>query len=164
MQAMDVVLDLVRRAVIEVRLDGTIWRLRNLNTTPLPAPRRMETRSSNGYLIVKVEVARKQHAVTAHRLVWTSMHGPIPDGLEPNHRDGNKANNAPENLELVTRSENIKHAWATGLRVRSNRAAEIRKEALALRAQGLSLAKVGENLGVSETTVFRAMRLTSALS
>ena len=56
-----------------------------------------------------------------HRLLAGTFH-PIPDRLggvkklDVNHIDGNKHNNALDNLEWVTRSENCLHAYATGLR------------------------------------------------
>ncbi len=38
-----------------------------------------------------------------------------------NHKDGRKYNCRASNLEWVTHSENIKHAWATGLMPRNRR-------------------------------------------
>lgn len=53
---------------------------------------------------------------TAHRLVWEALHGPIDAGKSINHRDGVKTNNRPDNLEQATPSEQIRHAYAIGLR------------------------------------------------
>lgn len=39
-----------------------------------------------------------------------------PSSLEVNHIDGNKQNNHISNLEFVTKSENMIHAYKTGLR------------------------------------------------
>ena len=54
-----------------------------------------------------------------HRFICTAFH-PLPadaDVLkyEPNHIDGNKLNNRADNLEWMTRSRNVLHAFETGL-------------------------------------------------
>lgn len=45
-----------------------------------------------------------------HRMVWMKANGAIPEGYEVNHKNGDKSDNRLENLELVTRAENINHA------------------------------------------------------
>lgn len=45
-----------------------------------------------------------------HRLVAAAFIGPCPSGHEVNHKDKNRKNPRPTNLEYVTRSQNIRHA------------------------------------------------------
>jgi hypothetical protein len=40
-----------------------------------------------------------------HRVVWENEVGKIPAGMDIHHMDGNKANNAIENLQLLTKAE-----------------------------------------------------------
>ena len=47
--------------------------------------------------------------------MWAAHVGRIPEGLQINHKNGVKADNQLENLELVTRSENMLHASRLGL-------------------------------------------------
>ena len=47
---------------------------------------------------------------SVHRLVVKAFISDIPDGMEVNHKDGNKQNNKVENLEIVTHKENMVHS------------------------------------------------------
>jgi hypothetical protein len=49
--------------------------------------------------------------VFGHQLVLEAFVGPRPPGQEVNHKDGNPSNNRLENLEYVTKSENITHSY-----------------------------------------------------
>lgn len=51
-----------------------------------------------------------------HRLVMAAFIGALPEGMQVNHKDGDKENNSLENLEYVTAAENTHHACETGLR------------------------------------------------
>lgn len=42
----------------------------------------------------------------AHRIIWVKFHGSIPEGMEIDHRDGDRDNNRIDNLRLSTRSKN----------------------------------------------------------
>lgn len=43
------------------------------------------------------------------RLVWFAVNGPIPEGMEINHKNHDRADDRIENLELVTRAENNRY-------------------------------------------------------
>lgn len=164
MKAIEAALKLIEMGVIEVREDGSVWKLRNLNTTPLPQPRRLETRAKNGYLAVRVNLERKAYMLWAHRLVWTVHRGPIPSGLEINHKDGDPQNNALENLEVVSPSQNMLHSYRElGRKLPKSIPrpilADVAPLAKALRRQGKSFAQIAKELRVSQTTAFRASRL-----
>ena len=73
-----------------------------------------------GYLCVTILNKKGRMKFLVHRLVAQAF---IPNpGNKPcvNHLDGNKSNNDISNLEWVTYSENIAHAYRTGIRVTSD--------------------------------------------
>ena len=100
---------------------------------------RKTTVSKNGY--ERVGFRGGQETVFVHRLVARAFCDECADGLEINHKDGDKLNNTASNLEWVTKSENIKHAYRTGLKVHSRANMIIQDEDL---PQLLSRVKSGE--------------------
>ena len=72
-------------------------------------------KNNTGYTIVRLTKNNKLKTPLVHRLVAQAFI-PNPDNKpQVNHKNGNKADNTVENLEWVTRSENQKHAYETGL-------------------------------------------------
>lgn len=50
----------------------------------------------------------RSFADSLHRAIWKHHYGPIPDGHDVHHIDGDYNNNVPENLAIITRSEHAK--------------------------------------------------------
>lgn len=75
-------------------------------------------RKANGYLFIQLynEGASKNFYI--HRLVATTFITNPSKMSDVNHKDGNKENNKVENLEWVSHSYNLKHAYDTGLKAR----------------------------------------------
>lgn len=71
--------------------------------------------SRNGYLYINLKSNGVHKRCLIHRLV-AILFIPNPDNKpQVNHIDGNKQNNRVDNLEWVTGSENITHAYELGL-------------------------------------------------
>lgn len=75
---------------------------------------------TTGYLYVTIFATDYSYytRIAVHRLVaFAWLPDPISDKhVWVNHKDGNKANNHASNLEWTTISQNIKHAYDTGLK------------------------------------------------
>lgn len=77
---------------------------------------------SGGYAQVCLFDAGKSRRVLVHALVAAAFLGPRPsDRHQINHRNGNKGDNRLENLEYLTRRQNLRHAIAAGLWPRGQR-------------------------------------------
>ena len=72
--------------------------------------------NGNGYKQVQIMRKGKRYTRYVHRLV-AECFIPNPDNLpEINHKDGDKNNNSVDNLEWCNHSENLIHAYKTGLK------------------------------------------------
>jgi len=123
-----------------------------------PRGKPITKRLRDGYVVV---FDRGVFVGMAHRLIWEHVYGQIPLGLQVNHINGVKWDNRIENLELVTPSENLKHAYRLGLASasgeRNGRAKLTAEKARQIRESCLSSKKLAKQFSVSVRTV-RAVR------
>ena len=109
----------------------------------------------DGYIFVTIE--GKQRPV--HRFVAEYFIDNPENKPEVNHKDGNKQNNQVNNLEWVTRSENMQHAVDNHLQPKAvgtytgKFTAEERNEIKALWDSGESRRSLAEKYGVSHTCI-----------
>lgn len=128
----------------EIREDGTIDRYLGVH-------------KSTGYYRVHYE--GKEYLF--HRLVALKFLGES-NGLHVNHKDGNKLNNHPDNLEYVTRAENAAHAHRTGLIQASGegngRAKLTWDKVREIRNSNLSYKELASKYKISKSTVYDILR------
>lgn len=153
---------------------GDIWRhveFQGGTTSPTMRwvnPRRAETSSAGmaSYLRIMFWTPDGRRKVSAHRVVWIyTNRAVIPPGMEINHIDGNKQNLMPENLELVTRKQNVEHSFRSlprkkkaqhgtqnaGALLTDDQVIEIRA---LWAARAMTQRAIGQRFGVKQTTVY----------
>lgn len=70
----------------------------------------------NAYLNVHLSKNSRSRPMRVHRLVAMAFLGPAPEGKpQVNHKNGNKTDNRPENLEWCSAKEDAEHRVRMGL-------------------------------------------------
>lgn len=153
---------LVHAGDFEIDEQGRIWRRA---VRGRPVARRRGEHDTGTYLMVRAMTGGARVQCMAHRLVWQFLHGDIPDGMVINHRNGMKTDNRPANLEVVSYSDNLRHAHALGLidqtgifnpaaKLTDDQVREIRRR----RCAGEELLPLAHEFGVSFQYVSRLVR------
>jgi NUMOD4 motif/HNH endonuclease len=118
-------------------------------------------RKTRGYNYVVLDVKdgefRFRRNIPVHRLVAQEFCDNRLSRKEVNHKDGNKLNNHFQNLEWVSRSENIKHAISLGLVTAPTPRRKFTDEQIIevfnLRRQDLMHKEIAQRLGMGISTV-----------
>jgi hypothetical protein len=119
------------------------------------------TNTSTGYANVRIRKLGKTHGINVHKLVSRAFLGPMPEGMQVRHLDGQKMNNHFLNLAYGTGLENAQDTVSHG-RSRygaKNRHAKINFESAQqirqLVKSGSKVRSVAGMFDLSESTVFR---------
>lgn len=168
-----ILIGLVRNGQWKIDEQGRIWRtfirkgLKAGGSHLVPcAPRRVEKRTPQGYLMVRAMIDGERIHAMAHRLVWQHINGDIIPGHEINHDNGLKDDNRPANLLCGTGGDNAKHAHAFGLcdqfgqknpsvKLTDNQVAQIR---LAYERGGYTQAQLAKRFNVSHQAVSKIVK------
>ena len=120
-----------------------------------------------GYAYVHLWANGTRHACRRSRLVYAAWRGPIPEGYEVNHDNGERHDDAPHNLSLMTGSQNVLHAYQVLGREPAtrgeacHRAKLTRDRVLEIRARyaggGVTQAELGAWYGVTDSVVSRVV-------
>lgn len=126
----------------------------------------------SGYQRTMIKVNGKSKTISFHREILKSFKPhPLQDKLECNHIDGNKLNNNIDNLEWVTKRQNIKHSFELGLQenfIKKSRLQNIKKRKLTKdqitwariekQITGCSYLELSKKLKVAKKTLICAMK------
>ena len=118
-----------------------------------------ERLGTNGYPMACLCMEGKDYYRIVHRLVAQAFIPNPENKPEVNHKDGVKTNNNVENLEWVTRQENIDHAIRTGLTTRIFEK-DIEKQIInEYFEEDLSIVEICKKYNINKQYIYRLLRI-----
>ncbi|MBR4153365.1 MAG: HNH endonuclease [Selenomonadaceae bacterium] len=127
-------------------------------------PKILKPALGGGYLCVNLCIEGKTKMFLVHVLVAQAFISNPGNKPQVNHKDGWKINNCVGNLEWTTGSENMQHAYDTGLQksgtARSDAKIKDENDVLYIRENpdGLTIKQLADKFGISETTIIDIQR------
>lgn len=172
----------VAKGVLAIDPSGAVWRRKKKvggNRGPRlidVTPTRCDKRLPNGYRQIQVYIDGVRVTCSVHRLIWFLLNGEIPADCHIHHKNGERDDNRPENLERLSAFDHTalhgtgRPAWNKGLKYgesdayrksQTARAAGHRervKETVDLWKSGASPASVAQVLGICTRQVYSRLR------
>jgi len=140
-------------------VNGSIYSTHKKGKLLKPSP------DKDGYLAVVLTEGRRRHYVKVHQAVALTFVGARPHGMCVNHKDGDRQNNKPENLEWLTPADNERHARRVlGKRCVGEKASRSKistATALAIfesTGKGVSQRVIGDTFSISQAQISRIAR------
>jgi hypothetical protein len=146
---------------------SNLGRLRSTNYKNSGLTKILKPANCEGYMRTMIQSDDgKYKTIRIHRLVMLAFIG--SSDLEVNHIDGDTTNNTLDNLEYVTRSGNMLHAYRTGLQkpltgssngrsiLTEDQVLEIRKYVDSVKASGVrywNRKELADKYGISESYI-----------
>lgn len=112
--------------------------------------------NSKGYVLVNLYNPKEKDIRTfqLHRLILSAFSGyPEDKRMTVNHKNGIKTDNNLNNLEWCTQSENMLHAYRTGLTTRAKLTPMDVRRIRILLSQGMTLAVIAGMYNVSRSAI-----------
>jgi len=149
------------------RTDGTIWSTHvrygsSTHLVPLKEAHQLKASLAGcGYRMVTLCRNKKKRGFRVHHLVLETFRGPRRPGQECRHFDGDKLNNALDNLIWGTHTENAGDSLRHGTQVRGEQNGGSKLTAVQVReirtrfANGESQTAIAAEFGINQRTVNR---------
>ena len=140
--------------------------LGNIRSIRFNKIRNMKSWDSHGYRAVELCMNNNRYTVGVHRLVALTFIPNPENKPEVNHKDRNKSNNNVENLEWVTQSENVAHAYRHGVEPRpTHQNQPFQKEILDIieNKKYFSIREASRQTGHKRDTIRRSLDLNTPI-
>jgi Mor family transcriptional regulator len=101
----------LRDETVRVLRNGRIQTKRDCSGHLRDQWRDLSLKNNDGYQYISYRSKSGRKNLSVHRLVYAAFCGKLDPQLIVNHKDGDRANNMPSNLELATQAKNNEHRF-----------------------------------------------------